>query len=66
MTAIPTDILQNQYRLPVHVKPTHYDITIRTDLEKLVYQGFVKISLDIKEDTSRIVLNSSELELKKV
>lgn len=63
MTAITS---QNQYRLPVDVKPTHYAITIRTDLEKLAYQGFVKISLDIKKDTSRIVLNSLDLELKKV
>lgn len=63
MTGNTTDTLQNQYRLPVDVKPTHYDITIRTDLEKTEYQGFVRISLDIKKDTSRIVLNSSELKL---
>ncbi|KAF8627899.1 hypothetical protein AX15_004193 [Amanita polypyramis BW_CC] len=66
MTAITTDTSQNQYRLPVDVKPTHYDVTIRTDLEKLAYQGFVKISLNIKKDTSRIVLNSSELKLTNV
>jgi hypothetical protein len=63
MTASTADTLQNQYRLPVDVKPIHYDVTIRTDLEKTEYQGFVKISLDIKKDTSRIVLNSSELKL---
>lgn len=62
MTASTADT-QNQYRLPVDVKPIHYDVTIKTDLEKTEYQGFVKISLDIKKDTSRIVLNSSELKL---
>lgn len=33
----------DQYRLPTNVKPTHYDVTIKTDLEKLRFQGFVKI-----------------------
>ncbi|KAK2460553.1 hypothetical protein APHAL10511_007023 [Amanita phalloides] len=65
MTTIGTDTTRNQYRLPIEVKPTHYDITIRTDLEKVEFQGFVKISLEIKEDVSRIVLNSSELRLRK-
>ena len=33
----------DQFRLPTNVKPTHYDVTIKTDLEKLRFQGFVKI-----------------------
>ena len=33
----------DQYRLPTNVKPTHYDVTIKTDLEKFKFQGFVKI-----------------------
>jgi aminopeptidase 2 len=31
------------YRLPTNVKPTHYDITLRTDLEKQTFDGAVKI-----------------------
>ncbi|KAF8633724.1 hypothetical protein AX17_004382 [Amanita inopinata Kibby_2008] len=65
MSTLATSASQDQYRLPVDVKPVHYDVTIRTDLEKLEYQGFVKISLDVKTDTSRIVLNSSDLKLGK-
>ncbi|TFK74328.1 leucyl aminopeptidase [Pluteus cervinus] len=53
----------DQFRLPTSVKPLHYDVTIRTDLEKLVFDGFVKISLEVKEETSKIVLNSAGLEL---
>ncbi|PFH47257.1 hypothetical protein AMATHDRAFT_198286 [Amanita thiersii Skay4041] len=53
------------YRLPVNVKPTHYDITIKTDLERVEFQGFVKISLNVKNETFRIVLNSSHLHLHK-
>jgi len=38
-------------------------VTIRTDLEKLTFDGFVKISLDVKKETSTIVLNTAELDL---
>jgi hypothetical protein len=31
------------YRLPTDVKPTHYEVTVRTDLEKLVFDGFVYV-----------------------
>lgn len=36
-------IIEDPYRLPTNVKPTHYDITIKTDLEDLTFQGFVKV-----------------------
>lgn len=39
--APPTAKDPSEYRLPTNVKPTHYDITIRTDLEKLKFDGFV-------------------------
>ncbi|KAL0066570.1 Aminopeptidase 2 mitochondrial [Marasmius tenuissimus] len=55
----------SEHRLPTNVKPTHYDISIRTDLDKLTFDGFVKISLDIKENTDTIVLNSNGLKLGK-
>ncbi|KAK1218706.1 Aminopeptidase 2 mitochondrial [Marasmius sp. AFHP31] len=55
----------SEHRLPTNVKPTHYDISIRTDLDKLAFDGFVKISLDVKENTDTIVLNSNGLKLGK-
>lgn len=33
----------DQYRLPTNAKPTHYDLTIKTDLDNLQFQGFVKV-----------------------
>jgi hypothetical protein len=33
----------DSYRLPTNVKPTHYKVTIRTDLEKLEFDGFVRV-----------------------
>ncbi|TRM61760.1 peptidase family M1-domain-containing protein [Schizophyllum amplum] len=54
---------QSKFRLPTNVRPTHYDVTIQTDLEKLTFSGFVKISLDVKEETKDLVLHSAALEL---
>jgi hypothetical protein len=39
----PVEVEHDQYRLPTNVKATHYDVTIKTDLENLTFQGFVKI-----------------------
>ncbi|KAJ1310324.1 hypothetical protein OPQ81_007063 [Rhizoctonia solani] len=50
-----------EYRLPTNVRPTHYDLTIQTDLEALIFKGFVIVDLDILEETSTITFNSSEL-----
>lgn len=33
----------NEYRLPTNVKPIHYDLIIRTDLDNFQFEGFVKI-----------------------
>lgn len=39
----PVEVEHDQYRLPTNVKATHYDVAIKTDLEKLTFQGFAKI-----------------------
>ncbi|THH28051.1 hypothetical protein EUX98_g6136 [Antrodiella citrinella] len=52
-----------EYRLPTNVQPTHYDLAIRTDLEKLKFDGFVVVHLDVKADASSIVFNTSQLQL---
>jgi aminopeptidase 2 len=33
----------DEYRLPTNVRPTHYDLTIQTDLEALTFKGFETI-----------------------
>ncbi|KAJ6455781.1 leucyl aminopeptidase [Mycena sanguinolenta] len=55
--------VQDEYRLPVNVRPRHYDVTIWTDLKAFKFGGFVKISLDIHEETSTVQLNSNGLDL---
>lgn len=39
----PTDTPADKFRLPTSVKPAHYDLTVRTDLEKLVFDGYVTV-----------------------
>ncbi|KAJ7468068.1 leucyl aminopeptidase [Mycena latifolia] len=56
----------SEYRLPTDVKPTHYDLTLLTDLEGLNFVGTVEIDLAVRTTTSRIVLNVAELELRNI
>ncbi|KAI6028342.1 hypothetical protein F5J12DRAFT_804695 [Pisolithus orientalis] len=62
MTSVPTD----DFRLPLDVKPKHYDLTIKTDLNKDVFEGVVKVHLEVRNQTSAIVLNVADLEISDV
>ncbi|KDQ18450.1 hypothetical protein BOTBODRAFT_28829 [Botryobasidium botryosum FD-172 SS1] len=53
------------YRLPEDVKPTHYDLTFKTDLEKPAFSGYAVIDLDVLEETSVITFNSAAIKLQK-
>ncbi|KAJ7694164.1 leucyl aminopeptidase [Mycena rosella] len=35
--------VQDKYRLPVNVQPTHYDVTLWTDLKTLKFGGFLEL-----------------------
>ena len=39
MIELPAD----SFRLPQDVRPTHYDITVKTDLKEEVFEGLVKV-----------------------
>ncbi|KXN83489.1 Aminopeptidase 2, mitochondrial [Leucoagaricus sp. SymC.cos] len=65
MASLTTPGGSDEYRLPTTVKPTHYDVTIKTDLENHTFEGSVQIDLNVKKPTSRIVLNTSDLDLGK-
>ncbi|KAJ8417535.1 hypothetical protein AAFF_G00223780, partial [Aldrovandia affinis] len=40
----------NKMRLPIYVVPTHYDLSIHPNLTTLNFTGFVRISIDVKQD----------------
>lgn len=55
------------FRLPTDVHPTHYDLTILSDLERLRFQGAVDVSLEVQQATSKIIFNAGKaLELSDV
>ncbi|XP_065073169.1 aminopeptidase N-like [Ochlerotatus camptorhynchus] len=49
------------FRLPNSTIPTHYDLFIDTEIhnDNLDYNGTVKISINVLEDTKQIILHSS-------
>ena len=47
MVSPPTQKASDEYRLPTNVKPIHYDLTIKTDIENQVFEGFVQIKWEL-------------------
>ncbi|KAF8841202.1 hypothetical protein BDN67DRAFT_902084 [Paxillus ammoniavirescens] len=54
------------FRLPLDVKPIHYDLTVKTDLKHETFEGLVKINLEVKDETSSLVFNVADLEISDV
>ena len=59
----PSMNTQDPYRLPSHVRPTHYDLRIEPDLTAHTFTGHEVITLTVIEPTSDILLNATELEI---
>ncbi|XP_061906716.1 endoplasmic reticulum aminopeptidase 1-like isoform X3 [Entelurus aequoreus] len=51
----------DQMRLPKTVFPVHYMLTMHPNLTTLNFKGIVCIQLDIREDTTAIVLHAKQL-----
>lgn len=49
------------YQLPLDVRPTHYDLALKIDMDALTFSGEVRIHLDVRRDTTEFVLNSVDL-----
>ncbi|GJJ10234.1 hypothetical protein Clacol_004460 [Clathrus columnatus] len=62
----PSPQSDNKARLPTDAKPFHYDILIKTDLEKLEFYGAVSAHLDIESDTKSLTFNSSNISITNV
>lgn len=55
-----------EYRLPTDVSPTHYNLTLLTDLSQHKFRGAVEIDLKVNAETSKLVLNTADLQLSEV
>ncbi|XP_041644089.1 endoplasmic reticulum aminopeptidase 1b [Cheilinus undulatus] len=56
----------DRMRLPKTVFPIHYDLTIHPNLTTLDFTGVVRIQLDVREDTSIIVLHAKQMQISNV
>jgi aminopeptidase 2 len=52
-----------RFRLPKVARPTHYDLTICTDLEKLSFEGFVAIQCVRASEHVSVMLNAARLDV---
>jgi hypothetical protein len=56
---------ENNFRLPNAVKPLNYELFFDIDLTNFSFYGREKIDLKITNPTREIILNSSDLNVKK-
>ena len=49
------------HRLPNHIEPINYVLTLKPNLSTFVFEGEVEIEINIKKETNLIHLNSIEL-----
>ena len=54
---------ENPYILPKLVKPVRYSIELAPDLDSLSYSGSETITLDVLEETGKIVINCKDVEI---
>ncbi len=58
--------MKNPHRLPVHVKPEHYKIVLKPNLEQFSFEGEETISLVLEKSTKQITLHSAEIKIESV
>ena len=54
---------KNNVRLPAHIKPVRYHITLKPDLEAFVFSGEETISLSLDKEVKDITLHSKDIEI---
>ena len=54
---------KNPYLLPENVRPIHYDIELKPDLEKFTFAGEENIVVMVLKPTSKITLHAVDLKI---
>ena len=57
---------ENPFRLPRHITPSHYAISLDLDFDELEFDGAVTIDIGVSQTTEEIVLNAADLEIESV
>jgi len=56
--------VSDAFRLPRHVRPRRYDLTIAPDLESSTFSGSVTIAVDVTEPSDTVVCNAKDLDVR--
>ncbi|XP_064918395.1 glutamyl aminopeptidase [Columba livia] len=51
------------FRLPTYIKPVHYDLEVKPEMERDIYTGTVNISIILEKSTSYLWLHLRETEI---
>ena len=54
------------YRLPTHIQPTRYALTLTPDLDSFTFTGEETISLQVSEPSANVAVNAIELDILEV
>ena len=57
LEAIQVTAADTSYRLPKNVRPLSYDVYLKSDLQTFEFEGEVKITVEVLENTSEIILH---------
>ncbi len=56
---------QISVRLPEHIKPIRYELTLKPDLDAFVFEGWETINLEVGKATKNVTLHSKNLNIEK-
>lgn len=51
------------YRLPTHINPVHYDVTLTPDFESFTFDGYLEFEFDVLEAADSITLHIYQIEV---
>jgi len=60
LEAIQVTAADISYRLPKNVRPLSYDVYLKPDLQTFEFEGEVKITVEVLENTSEIILHTNK------
>lgn len=60
LEAIQVPAADTSYRLPKNVRPLSYDVYLKPEFQNFTFEGDVKITVEVLEDTSEIILHTNK------